>query len=195
MIELAAHHPSSEVRAVAERQAQRYIEGGYRRGRPVVAGQIENSLLFPVYAVDPHQPLKEGEISGMAPVGWRMVLMTGDGEALASSDVRDGTSSPAPSGFVAGSPSLKQLVYQLRQMQHESALNGRFEARFFDVPSLHVRSLWLHGAKDVFMVAGAKRSSLASEHDMVSIVNNVFERKASSRDPDLYPEYAPLLGG
>jgi hypothetical protein len=195
MIELAQPTPSFEVRIVAERQAQRFIAGGLRRGRPVVAGAIEDSLLYPVYAVDPRQPLKEGEISGLSPVGWRMVLLTGDGEAVASSDVRDGPTNPTPSGFVAGSPSLRQLVHELREMQAGSELYGRYEPRFFEAPSLQVRSLWLHGARDVFMVAGAKAASLANEQAMVGIVNTVFARKASSRDPDLYPEYAPTAGG
>ncbi len=194
MIELAELHPSSAVQALAKQQAQRFIEGGHRRGRQVVTGSIKNSFLFPVYAVDPDQPLKEGEIGGSSPVGWRMVLLTGDGEAVASSDVRSGSASPAPSGFVAGSISLKQLVHRFQAMRTTSALDGRFEPRFFEVPSLNVRSLWLHGPKDVFMVAGAQQASLASEYDMVGIVNTVFERKASSRDPDLYSDYAPFAG-
>jgi hypothetical protein len=194
MIQLAEPHAPDEAYAVASRQARRFIDGGNRRARPVVPYPPEklDTRFFPVYAIDPAQPLETGEIVGLPPTGWRMMLLSPDGEVVASSEVRNGEHGFASSGFVARSPSLNRLYHRFGEVREAPGLDGRYEARFFEVPSLHVRALWLHGPRDVFIVAGAAVAGLASESEMVGIVNQVFERKASSRDPNLYGPSEPV---
>jgi hypothetical protein len=191
MIEVAEPRTPDEAYAVASSQVRRFLAGGNRRGRPVVPDQKLDSKFFPVHAIDPAQPLKAGQIVELPPTGWRMMLLSPDGEVVASSEVRNREHGFAPSGFVAGSPSLNQLYHRFAEVRELPTLDGRYEARFFEAPSLHVRALWLHGPHDVFIVA-ASPSGLVSETKMLEIVNQVLERKASSRDPSLYGPSEPI---
>jgi len=194
MIEVAEPRAPGEAYAVASSQARRFIAGGNRRGRPVVPDEKLDARFFPVHAIDPAQPLKAGEIAELPPTGWRMMLLSPDGEVVASSEVRNREHGFAPSGFVGGNPSLNRLYHRFVEVRDRPGLglDGPYEARFFEAPSLHVRALWLHGPHDVFIVA-ASPARLASETEMLEIVNRVLERKASSRDPSLYGPSEPVL--
>ena len=175
--------PPVAVAALADQQANDYLTFWRSRLPPLTEGL----RLVQVFTANPRRLPQRHLVELARPAGWRGVVVSVNGQPVATSEIYEKNGHLKPSGFVVDGRAMRLVEkWFVLEADPKNPGGSTCEPRFLEVPSVGVEALWLHGRPEAFFVtrdgpSGEKVESLTAE-EMENMISDIYLAKAPSRE-------------